>query len=157
MQVHESYVINVDTKVLKPVRHFQYQTMIIDAKGEYYSKKTCKELLTESCIQHITTFEGALHAVRKRFGFTKEPPLVIDKVNELIAIPTKSPTSHQCSWYFLSHIDVAQTLSSNQASQVIYFHDQTYLPTSLSKYSLKEKLSKALTVQHDIRKQLQLT
>ncbi|RIV13218.1 competence protein ComK [Priestia flexa] len=153
MEVNENYVINVDTKVLKPVQHFQYQTKIVDAKGEYYSTKTCKELLMESCIQHLTTFEGALYAVRKRFGFTKEPPLVIDKANELIVIPTKSPTSHLCSWYFLSHIDVTQTLSSSkQASQIIYFHDQTHLPTSLSRHSLKEKLSKALTVQHDIRK-----
>ncbi|AQX55570.1 competence protein ComK [Priestia flexa] len=153
MEVNENYVINVDTKALKPVQHFQYQTKIVDAKGEYYSTKTCKELLMESCIQHLTTFEGALYAVRKRFGFTKEPPLVIDKANELIVIPTKSPTSHLCSWYFLSHIDVTQTLSSSkQASQIIYFHDQTYLPTSLSRHSLKEKLSKALTVQHDIRK-----
>ncbi|MFS3929231.1 competence protein ComK [Priestia flexa] len=155
MEVNENYVINVDTKALKPVQHFQYQTKILDAKGEYYSTKTCKELLMESCIENLTTFDGALTAVRKRFGFTKEPPLVIDKVNELIVIPTKSPTSHHCSWYFLSHIDVTQTLSSSKETsqaQTIYFHDQTHLPTSLSRHSLKEKLSKALTVQHDIRK-----
>lgn len=102
LEVTENYVISPDTMVVRPVMHQVVQAEIIDVTGKHYSTKTPKEIMTESCSRYLNSFEGSLQAVRQQFNFTKEPPLVIDKAKELIAISSTSPTSPDCTLVFLS-------------------------------------------------------
>ncbi|TYR79734.1 competence protein [Priestia megaterium] len=140
----QEYQVNKFTKALIPIHHPEYQTKILDVRGEFFSEKTCKELLTDACIRQLTTFEGALAAVRKTFLYKKLTPLVVNKQLEIIAIPTVSPSSYHCIWFFASHVHASQTLlASNQSSGTVYFHDHTTLPVPLSFHSLKKKLAQA--------------
>lgn len=138
LEVTENYVISPDTMVVRPVMHQVVQAEIIDVTGKHYSTKTPKEIMTESCSRYLNSFEGSLQAVRQQFNFTKEPPLVIDKAKELIAISSKPPTSPDCTWYFYHHINLLKTLSSsNRTSPIIYFHNETDFFSHLEQQAIK--------------------
>ncbi|UAC47885.1 competence protein ComK [Bacillus aquiflavi] len=50
MVVKENYLISTSTMGLKEALHPEYETIIYDQKGTYYSKKKAVDLLNEACI-----------------------------------------------------------------------------------------------------------
>lgn len=94
-------MIGPTTLALRKVRHPQFQTVIYDREGIYYSTLTPIELLNEACIRlGGSDYEGRIRAIRQLFDYNKKTPLIISHENALYAIPTLSPENDDCLWIF---------------------------------------------------------
>lgn len=90
---------------LKEALHPEYETIIYDQKGTYYSKKKEVDLLNEACIlKDGADYSGKVKAIRTVLEYTKKTPLIISLQESIYTFPTKSPDHFDCRWVFPQHI-----------------------------------------------------
>ncbi|MCM3023140.1 competence protein ComK [Heyndrickxia ginsengihumi] len=117
----------------------EYVTKIYDKNGIFYSKKTKLSLLDEACIRmRGCDYRGQVRAFKKLFGYNKAP--VILSLPHIFAIPTKSPSVHDCQWIFLQHVS---NLIEQNGRLIIVFKNKQTLELNCSPYTFFKQRSRA--------------
>ncbi|KIL49830.1 competence protein ComK [Jeotgalibacillus soli] len=98
------YSVGTTTMALERAFHMEYETIIHDTRGTYYTKQTVNSLLDDSCMRGGSTAQGRLHAAKQALTIRNKIPLIIDPYSYLVAFPTHSPKHEQNIWFFPSHI-----------------------------------------------------
>ncbi|UFT98789.1 competence protein ComK [Radiobacillus kanasensis] len=145
----ENYEINEKTKALIPQKHMEYRTLVIETGGKkYYINKTPIELIEHACIQGWSTLSGRRNAILKRTGFSRKVPILLDITRKIIAFPSKSPKSDECTWIFYHHIlnILPDTKSGNSTrpSTTVLFKDGYKLHMEESYYIINNQYSRTL-------------
>ncbi|WP_026314535.1 competence protein ComK [Heyndrickxia acidiproducens] len=103
MKEIQNYLVNSGTYALAAARHPEYQTVIYDREGKFYSKQNKLDILDGACKRlRLCDYWGSARAVRDTFGYNK-PPVIIGKPH-IIATPTMSPLSFDCQFIFLANV-----------------------------------------------------
>ncbi|MEK4027843.1 MULTISPECIES: competence protein ComK [Bacillaceae] len=131
MEFIENYKITTNTMALVEEYHQDYNSIVYDKNGIYYTKQTVRSLLNEACIERISTYDGRIKAVRQRFPYRKKTPLVICLQQRICAFPTTSPDNYGCKWIFPYHIHMG-TMKDGQL--VASFKNGVQLTLSCSLY-----------------------
>lgn len=129
MQIIKDYKVTASTMALIEEYHQDYNSIIYDKNGIYYTKQTVRSLLDEACIERISTYDGRIKAIRHHFPYRKKTPLVICLQERICAFPTKSPNNYGCKWIFPYHI---HSIIMKDGKLVVSFKNDLQLPLSCS-------------------------
>lgn len=108
MEENPNCKISIKTMWLKEEYHLDYNSIMYDVDGIYYTKQTVKSLLNAACIERASTYDGRIQAARVETTCMKKTPLIICPFEKLYAFPLVSPSNYGCPWFFPRHIVQAQ-------------------------------------------------
>ncbi|MFK2826638.1 competence protein ComK [Bacillus sp. B190/17] len=131
MEFLSNYKISTSTMALVEEYHQDYNSIIYDKNGIYCTKQTVRSLLDEACIERISTYDGRIKAVRKRFPYRKKTPLVICLQKRICAFPITSPDNYGCKWIFPYHI---HTSIMKGGKLIAFFKNGAQLALTCSSY-----------------------
>ncbi|OCA88905.1 competence protein ComK [Pseudobacillus wudalianchiensis] len=142
MIILEDYNVSLNTMALTEKHHPDYNTIIYDRKGIYYSKKTVKKILEEACLQRFCTYDGRIKSMRKRTRYFKKTPLLICPDEDIYAFPTMSPAKHGCGWFFAN---LVRTFKMKKGQLIVTFVNGLQLPVDCSLKVFKQQLERTAT------------
>ncbi|KFM99459.1 comK family protein [Bacillus clarus] len=130
--------------ILEPYAHPFHRTKITECNGSiHYSSQTALQLIQQACIlQLYSTYKGRRDAIQASFDFKQNIPIPIDYRQYICAIPTKSPSSLDCTWVFYNHIHKVE-LCNNRKQSKIHFYNGTNKIIITSFYQMQQQFLKA--------------
>lgn len=129
MNIMKDYEISMNTMALVEEYHLEYNTIIYDVNGIYYTKQTVKSLLEEACIKRFSTYEGRLKPVRKLLDYVQKTPLLICPTQRICAFPITSPQKYGCTWILPYHV---QSYEMKNGKLIVTFNNGIQLPLNCS-------------------------
>ncbi|WP_404405137.1 competence protein ComK [Jeotgalibacillus malaysiensis] len=100
---HVDYMINQQTMAIRCARHLEYQTHIIETGKSCYSSMTSLQLMDYACKMGGSTYKGRQESVKFKFSFYSKIPILINQNEEIIMLPTHSPSHIDNIWISLEH------------------------------------------------------
>lgn len=148
-----NYIVGKETMGLREANHPVFATIIQDANGIYYSRKTALQLLNESCLlKGGSDYRGKIVALKHNLKFYYKTPLIISREEKIYAFPTKSPTHFDCRWIFPEHINEDEFVVIDDAMYVIFRNGQLF-PLNCSYHIFKNQLKRAIYAFYTYSKQ----
>ncbi|GGM40547.1 hypothetical protein GCM10011351_28430 [Paraliobacillus quinghaiensis] len=98
------YYVTNRTIALLPVKHFEYDTVVIEVGCKKYVKQTALQIIKQACLDGASSYQGRRSAVSYKTGIKRKVPIPINLVKNIYAFPTQSPSQYDCSWIFYNHI-----------------------------------------------------
>ncbi|HHY22162.1 MAG TPA: competence protein [Bacilli bacterium] len=139
---HVSYLINVRTMALESIAHEKYGTRVYEKGGEwFYVKERPLELIKAACIEGGASYEGRTDAVRYRMNHRNKLVVPISPSNGIIALPTHSSKSFDCSWLMLVHVRTIISIKNKKTR--IVFCDGQELDLDVSSYVIETQMNRA--------------
>jgi competence protein ComK len=144
MNIINDYTISLSTIAIVPNFHPQYQTMIIDLEGIFYSNDKPGEIISRSCLTYGASYDGRRDAAIYLANYIQKTPILISEANGSIAIPTHSPDHDDCTWIMLHHIK--EIKSTTKSCCQIKFHNYTDLEVKISSLTIRQQIQKAAVI-----------
>ncbi|GAA0428900.1 competence protein ComK [Lentibacillus halophilus] len=142
--IRNHYVINENTMALLPAAHMDYDTIAIERDQERFVRETPQQIISRSCLQNGSTYEGRRAAIMHHFGFKRKIPIPINPRNRLFTFPTNAPTDFACNWIFYRHVQaILPPSASSNGKTSLLFHNGQQLPVDVSRYVLEKQLERA--------------
>lgn len=144
MNIINDYMISLSTIAIVPHRHPQYQTMIIDVEGIFYTSERSEQIISRSCITNGASYNGRRDAAIYLLNYIQKTPILISEADGMIAIPTHSPDREECAWIFYHHIKKVKTNEKNGC--IIQFHNYRNLELKVSSQTMRQQIHKAAVI-----------
>ncbi|WP_203364568.1 competence protein ComK [Bacillus sp. REN10] len=141
MEVVPNYNVSTTTMLLKEQHHPDYNTIIHDVLGVYYTKQTVKSMLNEACMERGSTYDGRIQATRVQTRCIRKTPLVICPVEKIYTFPMVSPSNYGCPWCFPVHIIDAEQEENGQLR--VAFSNGTFTSIEGSLYTFTKQKERA--------------
>ena len=135
---HE-YRISQSTMAIQRAFHLEYESVIYDRKGTYYSKKPVMTLLEESCLRAGSKMKGRLDAARHTLTIRNKIPLIIDPLTYLYAFPTHSSTHDQNIWFFPPHVVDQRPHPDNPKKTIVILSTNEFITANCSLSSFRNQ------------------
>ena len=103
--IESKYIITKETVALFPVKHIDYNTVIIESAQTKYIKQTPLEIIKTSCFNYWSTYEGRRAAVVHHMAFKQKVPIPVSIQKAICLFPTHAPTHFENNWIAYEHID----------------------------------------------------
>ncbi|KAB7707411.1 hypothetical protein F9802_06570 [Bacillus aerolatus] len=136
MKIVKRYKISLRTMALVEQYHHDYNTIIYDEDGVYYSKQTVRSILEDACMRGFSTYEGRTKVARKLLNYIQKTPLLICLNKNICAFPTMSPNNYGCIW--IIHHQV-QNCQMKDRKLTVTFNNGTQLPLDCSLRVFKQQ------------------
>lgn len=143
----EEYYINEDTLLLVPVG--KNRSKIYDINGTYYIKKSCFDIVDESCQYYGSSYGGRYIGAKRMLEMEYKLPIILDEVKEVIIFPTCSPRQQNCYWLCLNNIE---NYIKNKAFSTIKFANGFSYELNISYNSLKNQILRATLLMSKLKK-----
>lgn len=147
MHIQSHYVINEQTSALLPVKHYDYQTLVIENQKQIYVKQTPIEIIQYSCLSRFTLYEGIKKAVIKKTGFKRKTPIPISPHQNIYFFPTHATDNFNCCWISFYHVNKIvnpQNHQLNKYSSIILLKNGQNLKLDISCYILNRQMKRTL-------------
>lgn len=131
----KDYEINDETMAL--IQLGEEKTKIIEEDNEYVVNKSAYSIMDESCKYFGSSYLGRVEGSRNMIGYEYKLPIIVEESRKLIFFPTSSPTSDDCSWISLKHVNNIEKASDNT---VLVFKNGTKIKLNVSKASFNNQL-----------------
>jgi competence protein ComK len=133
-----NYEFNKGTLAIVPN---ESNSIVYEDEERYIIEQKPLSIMEESCLYFGSSYEGRTKGAKKILGAEYKAPIVVDDINNIIAIPTTSPKSPDCVWISLSRV---QNISKiNNIYTKILFDNGKELIVDCSFRSLESQLSRA--------------
>lgn len=97
--------------------------------------------MEDSCRYFGSSYEGRKIGSKEILGAEYKVPIVIEDSNNLIAFPTTSPYSDDCSWISLKRVNNIYKIDNNNTKIVFDNNKEIIVPCSFR--SIENQLSRA--------------
>ncbi|WP_223701125.1 competence protein ComK [Sutcliffiella deserti] len=144
MNIISEYTISHTTIAILPNLHPEYQTMIIDMEGIFYTKDRSGVILNRSCLKYGASYDGRKEAATHLTNYVQKTPILISEVEGIIALPTHSPEHEDCAW-ILYH-QIKEIKPSKRTCCMIKFHNYTELEVKISSQTMRQQIQKASVI-----------
>lgn len=131
----KDYEINDETMAL--IQLGEEKTKIIEEDNEYVVNKSAYSIMDESCKYFGSSYLGRVEGSRNMIGYEYKLPIIVEESRKLIFFPTSSPSSDDCSWISLKHVNNIEKTSDNT---VLVFKNGTKIKLNVSKASFNNQL-----------------
>ena len=142
MIILEDYNVSLNTMALIEKYHPDYNTIIYDRKGIYYSKKTVKKILEDACLRRFCTYDGRIKSMRMWSNYKKKTPLLICPDEDICAFPIMSPANYGCGWFFPNLI---RSFKVKKGKLIVTFLNGLQLPVDCSFRVFNQQLERTAT------------
>ena len=99
--VHEKSVLRV-----APYYDGVHSSIVYTYHGNYKLVETVNEIMNEICICFCSDLQGRMNGTRKKFNYTKKPPIVISELLGQVAMPLPSHIRGEDQWFFIIDFNV---------------------------------------------------
>lgn len=119
-QILSSYTISKRTAAIKPVKHPDYLSQIIEPDAILYVTEPPLTIIKEACLQGYSSYEGRRDSVKYYTDYQRKLPIAINPKLNIFAFPSISPEAYECSWLFPTHIkSISQAITADKTIQSI--------------------------------------
>lgn len=112
------------------------------------------ELIDQNLRYFGSSFKGASQGSRAILGNVTMCPIVANEKLDFYWFPTKSPTSPDCIWFALHHIDRHEAIGKRKTR--VFLSNGSFLDIELSAYSFERKLQRAYKLKYKIEERTRL-
>lgn len=140
---YANYLINERTMALEPLSNEEYGTRVYEKDGDYIDvEERPLELIKAACLEGGSSYQGRIDAVKFWMNHHRNKLSVpIDPQRGIVACPTHSSKSFDCTWLFLSH--VRAIISITNKTTLVVFHDGQELLLNVSQYVMEKQVNRA--------------
>ncbi|MFD1926899.1 competence protein ComK [Sporosarcina siberiensis] len=151
-----TYVIKRETMYFNPKhdKHGYLYTHIVETDRVLKIALSPTELIDQNLRYFGSSFKGASQGSRAILGNVTMCPIVANEKLDFYWFPTKSPTSPNCIWFALHHIDRHESICKKKTK--VFLSNGTTLDIELSAYSFERKIQRAYKLKYKIEERTRL-
>lgn len=147
IEIKSEYIITKDASALIPAKSIEYNTIVLTSREKLYIKMTPLEIIKNSCLHDLASYEGRREAVKHMMDYQKKIPIPINTSQEIYAFPTMSPSNDECIWLFFHQIKKVvdnrkHGSKEEEYASTIHFADNSQLSIDVSHFSLQQQLQR---------------
>lgn len=116
-------------------------SLVYEDDDRYIINETPFKIMEDSCRYFGSSYEGRKIGSKEILGAEYKVPIVIEDSNNLIAFPTTSPYSDDCSWISLKRVHNIYKIDNNNTKIVFDNNKEIIVPCSFR--SIENQLSRA--------------
>lgn len=116
-------------------------SLVYEDDDRYIINETPFKIMEDSCRYFGSSYEGRKIGSKEILGAEYKVPIVIEDSNNLIAFPTTSPYSDDCSWISLKRVNNIYKIDNNNTKIVFDNNKEIIVPCSFR--SIENQLSRA--------------
>jgi competence protein ComK len=125
-------------------------SLVLEDEERYIVNNNPFEIMEESCKYFGSTYQARKQAAKEILGAEYKVPILVDELNNIIALPTTSPLSVDCIWLSLTRIKKIERVS-DFVTKVIFDNDLV-LNVPCSYRSVESQISRAYRLEFLTRK-----
>ena len=142
------YEFNKGTLAIIP--NGENNSLVYEDFNQYNVEKNPYSIMEESCIYYGSTYSGRKDSSKYLLGAEYKVPILVDELNNIIALPTTSPFSKDCIWLSLNRIKKIDRVS-DFVTKVVFDNDLNLnIPCSFR--SIESQISRAYRLEFLTRK-----
>lgn len=142
------YEFNKGTLAILP--NGEEASVVYEDFNKYDITKNPYKIMEESCMYYGSTYYGRKDSSKYLLGAEYKVPILVDELNNLIALPTTSPFSKDCIWLSLTRIKKIEKVS-DFVTKIIFDNDLSVnIPCSYR--SIESQISRAYRLEFLTRK-----
>ena len=142
------YEFNKGTLAIIP--NGEESSIIYEDFNQYNIEKKPFKIMEDSCMYYGSTYFGRKDSSKNLLGAEYKVPILVDELNNLIALPTTSPFSDDCIWLSLTRIKKIERCS-DFVTKIIFDNDLN-INVTCSYRSLESQISRAYRLEFLTRK-----
>ncbi|MFD1850946.1 competence protein ComK [Oceanobacillus bengalensis] len=161
--IQSRYSINHKTMILLPVKHTDYDTIVVEQDRHLFVQQTTTQLIRTACLDNCSTYEGTRTAVMHKTGFKRKVPIPINRSKRIYTFPTHSTNRNFLScWVFYQHVEHIRNnpfAKTSNPSAIITFNNMAELKLeAISSYALKQQMRRTFAcIREFSTEELQMT
>ncbi len=142
------YEFNKGTLAIIP--NGEEDSLVYEDFNKYNINKNPYRIMEDSCMYYGSTYYGRKDSSKYLLGAEYKVPILVDELNNLIALPTTSPFSKDCIWLSLTRIKKIEKVS-DFVTKIIFDNDLSVnIPCSYR--SIESQISRAYRLEFLTRK-----
>lgn len=142
------YEFNKGTLAIIP--NGEESSTIYEDFNQYDVDKDPFKIMEDSCIYYGSTYNGRKDSSKYLLGAEYKVPILVDELNNIIALPTTSPFSKDCIWLSLTRIKKIDRVS-DFITKVVFDNDLS-INVPCSYRSVESQISRAYRLEFLTRK-----
>ncbi|CAM5183988.1 ComK protein OS=Ureibacillus acetophenoni OX=614649 GN=SAMN05877842_101130 PE=4 SV=1 [Ureibacillus acetophenoni] len=144
----ESYVLK--SLLEKGIRAIQphydgiHSMIVYTHQGNIKLVETAYEVMDQICQCFGSDLQGRMNGTRKKFGYRKQPPVLISELSQLVALQIPSEYADENTWIWEMNFKIEEEIG--QSKSKIILDENLSFEVDLSKSSIEEKRTRAIDV-----------
>lgn len=142
------YEFNKGTLAIIP--NGEEASIVYEDFTQFNVNKNPYSIMEDSCMYYGSTYHGRKASSRSLLGAEYKVPIMIDELNDIIALPTTSPLSKDCIWLSLNRIKKFERIS-DFVTKIVFDNDLSVnIPSSFR--SIESQVSRGYRLDYLTRK-----
>ncbi len=141
---NSTILVNESTLLLEPIQYGEHTKVYEKNREPILVKKTALKIIRQSCIRHLSTYNGRREASIKVLGMNRKVPLIIDNVRGTYLFPVSSHLKPDCAWITLAHIAELHKIAKKKTK--VTFVDGQFVILNVSMLALFNQIMLTMTL-----------
>lgn len=141
-------LLKKDIRAIQPHYDGVHSTIVYTNQGNIKLVETAYEVMDQICLCFGSDLQGRLNGTRKKFGYKKQPPVLVSEAMRLVALQLPSGYTDETMWIFEPNFEIQEETGqlSGQSKSKVILDDNLSFDIALSRSSIEEKRTRAIDV-----------
>ncbi|MCE7792372.1 competence protein ComK [Salipaludibacillus sp. CUR1] len=122
-KLYKNYLIHSKTLAILPSKQLGFDSIVLEADREIPVKRTAIQIIDDTCIDGLSTYQGRRRAVAKILKAFQKLPIILNEKERIITFPTVSPENMECVWICFNNVSSYTPSPSDDDTTSITFYN----------------------------------